>query len=191
MYTFAKKKLALVILALSFFCFASSANSGVLNYGQGLKFSTVIFQPKLIALLPVSGKEPYLVYAGFGCRECDINRSIYIHSPSDVPMQNAELGDRYLYPGIYYDADMQRVVKKVRMFAGSCLSQKSAAIIWFIKTKEIQGGWVDSKFVARVEGRKLIANYEEDPSISLNKVLYAVSKRVCKEVPGAKFASEP
>ena len=77
----------------------------------GQRFETVAFEPKLISTLNSKGREPFLVFSGLGCKEYEINRSVYIHSPSDSSMESGEMGARYSQPGKYYDYMTGRLVE--------------------------------------------------------------------------------
>ncbi len=61
---------------------------GVLDLPDGSKFQTNLYDMKVIGPLRTVHKLPYYVMSGVGCQECDANMSIYIHSPSDGPMED-------------------------------------------------------------------------------------------------------
>jgi hypothetical protein len=186
------------LIAISFatLAFSPTAKSappvhGVLTYEAGKRFETVVYEPQLLGILPAAGKEPFLVFSGLGCDECDINRSIYIHSPSDPAMESGEIGARYSNPGEYYDYESQELVETVRMFLGRCITEKEVSVIWFSNTKLEGGQWRESTFVAKVEGQALVDEFSNDNAISLAAILQAASKQACQEVPGMKFSIEP
>jgi hypothetical protein len=177
--------MAFVSVALS----APDVN-GELKYGEGKHLETVVFEPRLLGTLGAVGKEPFLVFSGLGCSECDINRSIYIHSPSDPPMVSGELGARYSYPGRYHDYMSGKLVETVRMFVGRCTAGNKDVVVWFSNTKVDGGRWSKSTFLAKVEGQSLVEGFNTDRSLSVASVL-AAAKHGCREVPGQKFGTEP
>ena len=191
MFLIARAAVWLVALILAPFANSSPAVNGVLTYGAGPKFETVVYEPRLLGVLPTVGKEPFLVFSGLGCSECDINRSIYIHSPSDSAMESGEIGARYSHPGNYYDPESGELVETVRMFVGRCITAKEASVVWFSNAKHADGRWRKSTFIAKVEGQTLAAGFNESRAITLDVVLRAASNRVCREVPGKKFSLEP
>ena len=80
-------------------------------------FKTGIYEAKLIAQLSYGEERPYFVFSGRGCAECDINPSIYIHSPSDG-LLNGEMAPRYPFPGqVFYHED-QSLIFESKMFFG-------------------------------------------------------------------------
>lgn len=71
---------------------------GIIHYSGGQRFQTALMRVEHLGELPAGSKAPFLVLAGYGCNDCDINRALYIHSPSDGPIQG-ESHPRYPYPG--------------------------------------------------------------------------------------------
>jgi len=178
-------------MLLASLALASPAVNGLLTYGAGLRYATVVYEPRLLGMLPADGKEPFLVFSGLGCSECDINRSIYIHSPSDPGMESGEIGVRYTHPGKYSDPETGQLVKVERMFIGRCTIGNGVSVVWLSYAKHADGRWRKSTFIARVEGKELSAGFTENRSITLETVLRAVSSRTCREIPGMKFSLEP
>jgi len=170
---------------------AAPQKNGELMYDVGKRFETVVFEPRLLATLPAVGKSLFLVFSGLGCSECDMNRSIYIHSPSDAPMESGETGDHYSHPGKYYDYMSGELVENVRMFVGRCTPAKDSVVVWFSNARIDSGRWSKSTFVARVEGQTLVANFTKDRLISIPAALNAIPRGSCREVPGEKFSTEP
>jgi hypothetical protein len=66
---------------------------------NGDEFATRIYRAEYIGQLPARHKAPFLILSGFGCRDCDANRSIYIISPDDGPMGDEGEQRRFSYPG--------------------------------------------------------------------------------------------
>lgn len=169
---------------------AEPATNGTLVYGSGLRYKTVVYKPKLLAMLGAKTGKSYLVFSGLGCDECDINRSIYIYSPADPRMESGELGSRYSYPGKYYHYMSQALVETVRMFVGHCIAPDAESVVWFMNSKLEQGNWKQSVYVARLEGETVAEGYSENMSLSKATVERAVKRRVCREVAGTRFSTE-
>ncbi len=163
----------------------------LLKYSQARAFKTAVHEPSLIAELRVSDGEPYLVYSGLGCKECDINRNLYIQSPADGPHQSGETGRRYSYPGRYRDPESQSLVETVRTFIGRCTPSKYEGVVWFSNTKLESGKWERSTYLAQVEVAKLVEYRQPKTVVTLLAAKQAVSKGVCKELPGKNFTTEP
>lgn len=162
------------------------------NKGREVKrYDTVVFSPRLHGQLKREHGEPYLVFSGLGCTECDINRSIYIHSPSDAPIENGERTARYSYPGRYFDVNSNALAERVRMFIGRCLPHAKEGVLWLMRRKEHSGAWETSYFVARVDGDQLFADYVSKESVPMNGLKKSVAEGICKELPGRDFYNEP
>jgi hypothetical protein len=162
-----------------------------LKYSHGRTFKTAVHEPILILELKVPDRDPYLVYSGLGCLNCDINRNLYIQSPANGPHESGETGRRYSYPGRYRDPESQSLVETVRTFIGRCTPSRYEGIVWFSNTKLETGAWQQSTYLAQVENTKLIEYKQPRPEVTLRAATRAVSKGICKELPGKKFTTEP
>jgi hypothetical protein len=181
----------LAIATLSTMVQAATDRSGVIKYSQGRTFNTGVYQPALIAEFAVPNAEPFLVFSGLGCKNCDINRNIYIQSPAEGSIVNGETGRRYSYPGKYKDLESQALVETVRTFVGQCTPSKNKGVVWFSNTKMKTGNWQRSTYLAQVEGAKLIEYKQPAPKVNLVFAQRAVAQRICRELPGRSFTTEP
>jgi hypothetical protein len=170
---------------------AVTDRSGVIKYSQGRTFNTGVYQPALIAEFTVPKAEPFLVFSGLGCNNCDINRNIYIQSPAEGSIVNGETGRRYSYPGKYKDLESKALVETVRTFVGRCTPSKNKGMVWFSNTKMENGTWQRSTYLAQVEGAKLIEYKQPSPKVSLVSAQRRVAQRICRELSGRSFTTEP
>jgi hypothetical protein len=170
---------------------AATDRSGVIKYSQGRTFNTGVYQPTLITEFTVPNAEPFLVFSGLGCKNCDINLNIYIQSPAEGSIVNGEIGRRYSYPGKYKDLESKALVETVRTFFGRCTPSKNKGVVWFSNTKMANGTWQRSTYLAQVEGAKLIEYKQPSPKVSLISAQRAVAQRICRELPGRSFTTEP
>ena len=162
-----------------------------LKYSHGRIFKTAVHQPVLIAEFQVRNEEPILVYSGLGCADCDINRNVYVQSPADGPHLSGETGRRYSYPGKYRDPETQTLVETVRMFVGRCTPSRHEGVVWFSNTKLQTGAWQRSTYLAQVEDAKLVEYRQPGPEVTMLAAMQAVSKRMCRELQGKQFTTEP
>lgn len=162
-----------------------------LKYSYGRIFKTAVHEPALLAELQVQNQEPFLVYSGLGCADCDINRNIYVQSPADGPHLSGETGRRYSYPGKYRDHETQTFVETVRMFIGRCTPSRHEGVVWFSNTKLQTGAWQRSTYLAQVEDAKLVEYKQPGPEVTVLAATQAVSKRMCRELQGKQFTTEP
>jgi hypothetical protein len=159
---------------------ASEPGNSKLTYGNGNEFQTDLYDARLLGELPADGKEPYLVFAGRECPQCDLDTNVYFRSPSDEP-GTGPLGVGSSYPGNYYVSDSGRLVARVRMFIGRCINSNVGAV-WFIQKRD-DGPWYKMVSTTYVSGTQLgNTTYTENlPKISV--VQAAVSNSQCREVP--------
>jgi hypothetical protein len=150
-----------------------------LTYGSGREFQADLYDARLLGELPAAGKEPYLVFAGRDCPQCDLNTNVYFRSPSDEP-GTGPLAAQSSYPGNYFASDSGKLVARVRMFIGRCLDSYDGAV-WFTEKRE-NGPWYKLVSTIYVNGTQLgITDYfEKLPKISV--VQTAVSNRQCREI---------
>lgn len=117
---------------------------------DGSRFQTTLFEVKALGALRTERKSPYLVLGARGCDRCDADLSIYIHSPSDGPMQAMATQARHRYPGRVLAATprgAQPIYQGVA-FIGECLDTYNGAV-WVQTERTVSadgtpGEWADS-----------------------------------------------
>ena len=170
---------------------AADSDFGSVKYGAGKVYKTGVYKPQLLATLPSKGTEPVLVLSGLGCTECDINLSVYIHSPAQGSMAPGERAPRYTYPGRYHDYMSQALVETVRMFVGQCTPDEKHGVVWFQNSKKETGKWERSTYLVQVEGVAPIEHRQAPREVSLQAALSAVARGNCREIQGRRFTTEP
>jgi len=158
---------------------------------NGSRFQTTLYRLKVVGELSSTSKSPYFVLSGFGCSECDANRSIYIHSPSDGPMKGEAEQQRFLYPGRESDAFTHRVIYKSRAFLGDCVAMYPNAVVWFERFATKEGQWHSRVVVAEVKSDNLAVQNIETNLPKIQEAVTATTKGQCKEIPGINRLSEP
>jgi len=172
-----------VLMAITFAAYAGEAQYTTLDYGEGNHFQTRLYDALLLGQLPAAGKEPYLVFSGRSCIECDENTSVYVHSPSDGPMKGKGLDARSTYPGNYYAYDTGELVARVRMFIGRCTDPSREAAVWFVHEKLDNGSWRDRVFVTYVMDGKLNDTQAAAPVPAIGVAKAAAAKGLCRQIP--------
>ena len=170
---------------------AAASDFGSVKYGNGQVFLTGIYEPSLIATLPLGDTKPVLVLSGFGCIDCDMNLSIYIHPVARGAMAAEEDAPRYSHPGRYHHYLTQALVETVRMFVGQCTPDGKPGVIWFHNTKLDSGKWQRSSLNVQIESAQLVVLDQPPALSSLPAARSAVATGKCKEVPGKRFTTEP
>lgn len=170
---------------------AAADDDRLLGFSQGRVFQTAVHEPQLVAELQVPGGEPFLLFSGLGCADCDINRSLYIERPANGPQRSGETGRRYAYPGEYRDPQTQSLVQAVRTFVGHCTPTLHEGVLWVTRSRAESGVWQQSRYLAQVEGAKLVEYPRPEPAVTLQAALKAVARGDCAELPGRKFTTEP
>jgi hypothetical protein len=164
----------------------------VLVLKDGQRFQTTIFDVRVLGMLRTARKAPYLVLGGRSCNQCDANTTIYIHSPSDGPMQNEAKQTRYTYPGHEVSYENGPIaVYEARTFIGNCLPGHDNSVVWHQRSRARDGNWVPSVFIVSVKSDSL-ASIELDHAIPpLSLTLQQVSAGECFEVEGIEQGTEP
>lgn len=165
--------------------------TGILELPDGSKFSTSLYQPKVIGQLRTARKMPYYILSGRGCQECDANTSIYIHSPSDGPMKDEGGQARFAYPGREVSYEDSKPVYEARMFFGDCVAGHPVAAVWFQHFLADDRQWHNSVFVAEVKDDSLVSKELAGQVPKISEAEEAVAKGHCQEVPGTEQSTEP
>jgi hypothetical protein len=164
---------------------------GVLVFPDGSKFQTALYHLKVVGQLRTVHKLPYYVLSGVGCRDCDANISIYIHSPSDGPMKAEGAQPRFSYPGRITSIEDRRVVSETKVFLGNCIVEHPDAVAWFERSMGNDKRWHESVFVAEIKEDHLVF---EELKVKVPKPSEAegsVQKSACRELPGVNQSEEP
>jgi hypothetical protein len=181
-----------ILIAITSAAYSDEARYTTLDYGGGKHFPTGLYDAALLGQLPAVGKEPYLVFSGRSCVECDENQSVYIHSPSDGSMKGRGLDARSTYPGNYYAYDTGKLVARVRMFIGRCIDSAQEAAVWFVHEKVDNGSWRDKVFVSSVTNGQLDDAEATSPLPGIGVAEAAVARGLCREIPPIQKAhTEP
>ena len=181
-----------ILIAIVSVSNADEKRSTTLDYGEGKHFQTRLYDAALLGQLTAPGKEPFLVFSGRSCTECDENRSVYVHSPSDGSMKGQGLDARSTYPGNYYAYDTGKLIARVRMFIGRCTDPSRDAAVWFVHERTENGSWRDKVFVTSVRDGKLDDAEATPPLPRIDVAKAAVAKGRCREIrPIQKAHTEP
>lgn len=171
---------------------AGSSEYTTLKYEGEKHFQASLHDATLLGELHALGKEPYLVFSGRSCVECDENIGVYIHSPSDGPMKGGGLDARSAYPANYFAYDTGKLVSRVRMFIGRCRNAEQNEVVWFIDEKVEDGGWQHKVFVAAVRDGALSDSEVTKPYPTIQAMRSAAAKNQCREIATiAKVYTEP
>ncbi len=164
-----------------------------LELRDGSRFKTSIYELKPIGELHTSKKQPYYIFSGRSCRDCDANITIYIHSPSDGPMKSEAAQPRYFYPGKELDYEDHKPLRDSRLFFGNCAASHANAAIWFDHVLGEDQKWRSEVFVAEVKDDRLVTSWLQENRYQpkLREAERAVHNGQCHEVAGVDRSSEP
>jgi hypothetical protein len=159
---------------------------------DGRRFQTTLYQVKVLAELHAQQKLPYIVMVGRGCINCDEHDSIYIHSPSDGPMQDEAHLRRYPYPGrLVSYLDGKTPVSQIRLFIGACVADYNDAMVWYSRERTDEGPFQSSVVIVRVNADTVQEVLLKSQLPPVADVLQRVRQGVCREIPGVDGHSEP
>ena len=129
--------------------------------------------------------------AGYGCNDCDINRSVYIHSPSDG-MIRGESQPRYSYPGTLIEWDTEdpaeRIIHRARVFVGACVENTSAPVVLWAVERPSSGMTAE---VARIEADTVRFDLLQAPPHVLRAAEKATGQDQCREIDPFDQGREP
>ena len=193
--TFHVGPLSVLLLSLSLIVcqpsLAQTTQMGNLTLPDGSKFKTTLYNLKLLGALKTEHKLPYYILSGVGCQECDANRSIYIHSPSDGPMKNEGEQRRFLYPGKETNYEDGTLWYEARTFFGECITAHPNSVVWFERSLGDDKQWHEDVFLVEVKGDRLLTDRFQRELPKVGEAETAVRTGHCHEVPGINRPSEP
>jgi hypothetical protein len=173
---------------------SAAERTGVVHFAGGHRFDTSLHGAELLGALPAQDKAPFLVLAGFGCTDCDINRSLYIHSPSDGPAAG-ESQPRFVYPGTLVEWDTPapdgEILRRARAFVGTCLESAEPVVLWVTEAGPAQEPGRTLAEIARVEADTLRLDTLPHPQRVLAAAEGAVRGGRCREIPPLEQLREP
>ncbi len=156
----------------------------VISHGD--VFETNLFDLEFVGQLKAVRKKPFLILIGRRCDSCDVNSSVYIHSPSDGPLKNESKQKRYNLPGPIFDYQSRDLLYAARLFWGEVIPNRFG-IIWF--QRELKNNrWDESVYFA-----ELMNDHVTDEFIKseLKTTLTQVEKGKAWEIKGEPISSEP
>lgn len=149
-----------------------------------------IVELDFIGQLKARDGAPFNIYSGKRCHNCESNRAIYIHSPTEGRMTTNTM--RLRYPGRLYSRVDGSLVEENRVFFGDCLPGYSAAtMVWFTRTRLDRVGWQDQVTLVESQGTSLRQKVLKDPAPLIDSTLDLVEQDRCREIPGAQLSTEP
>jgi len=149
---------------------------------NGTRFATGLYQVSVLGILPRSNKPPFFVLEGTGCVECDAVPLIYIQSPADGPVYYPTQ-KAYATPGIGYSSDIEDTVPivRARTFVGTCLSNMSVGVVWFVAERE-GSTWLSKVHVIDVLSDTLRTRDLPAPRPNVRDVTPYVATGSCREL---------
>jgi hypothetical protein len=158
-------------------------------FKNGQSFETKLFELEYIGQVSSNNKKPYLIFSGCDCQDCDANISIYIHSPLDGAIIVEHGQNRYQYPGTETDYETDSTLCISRAFYGQVLENING-VIWYENRLLENGKMGRIVFLSKIENEKLIDTLYIDNG-NLDETLNLLNKRLCIEIQGRKYSSEP
>ncbi len=141
-------------------------------------FETNIFDIGFIGQLNSRAKKDFLVLTGRQCQGCDANISIYIHSPSDGPLKNEALQERFGIPGKEFYYENLKLIYEGRAFWGEVLPGRTG-VIWFQKSLNEKSTWIESVAFAEITDDNVKTGTVTE---TLDRTLAQVKKGVAFEI---------
>lgn len=161
-----------------------------LLFKEGHSFDTELYNLEYIGQVATDNKEPFLIYSGRDCDECDANISIYFHTPRNGKLKVGNGENSYSYPGKETDYINNSLIYQARAFYGEVL-KGVFGVIWYQKTLQDNNTFKNTVYLAKVEGDS-IKNQELKGYDNLLKETQSFNKTgKNKEIKGIEYTSEP
>jgi hypothetical protein len=164
-------------------------DSSKLIFKNGRIIETKLNNLEFIGQINVEHKDPYLIFTGVDCKNCDANPSIYVHSPSDGELIIGSGKNTYGTPGRIFSYLNDSLLYEGRVFYGQILENKKG-VIWYQKTHMKTGKWESSVFIAEIKDNRKVDQFLIDTGL-FKQTIYLLQKGLCKEIEGKDQTSEP
>jgi hypothetical protein len=158
-------------------------------FENGRTIETKLFNLEYIDQIEVVNKDPYFIFSGVDCDNCDANVSIYIHSPSDGQLIVDQGKNKYSYPGKEFDYLTDSLIYECRVFYGQVLPINKG-VIWYQRTYLKDKVWENSIFIVDLTGMTKVHRFLDDNDL-LQQTLLLYNEGLCKEIEGLNYSSEP
>ena len=149
-----------------------------------------LYDTRYIGRLKTISQMPYLIMSGRGYNKFNKNLAIYIRTLSDSQEGDLLQQAQYPYPGILYEMGTNRIISETRMFYGDCLTNKLNIVIWYQKTIDIQGQYINNVFTIGVNNDTLEKNILKPPIPDIKETLELLEQGKCKELKGIDQTTE-
>jgi len=149
-------------------------------------FETNLFDLEYVGQLKGNHKRPFLILIGRPCDSCELNNSIYVHSPSDGPLLEGKKQKRYNLPGPINDYQTMEMIYVARLFWGEIIPGRFG-LIWFQKEMR-KNEWVESVFIAELVNDRIADGLTK---ADLKVTLDQLKKGKAWEIIGEPITSEP
>ena len=160
-----------------------------LIFKNGRIIETKLHDLQFIGQITLENKDPYLIFIGIDCTNCDANPSIYIHSPSDGELIVGNGKNTYGLPGRTFSYENDSLLYEGRVFYGQVLENRKG-VIWYQKTLMESGKWESSVFIAEIRNNNKEDHFLTETGL-LEQTLSLLQKGLCKEIEGNDHTSEP
>ncbi len=161
-----------------------------LVFKEGFSFDTELYNLEYLGQINTAGNAPFLIYAGRECDDCDVNTSLYFHSPRTGKLNVSAGANRYAYPGRERDLETDSLIYEARAFYGEVL-KGTKGIIWFQQTLIEDNTFQKSVYLARITDDKITGEELKDYDILFKETAALHKKKKNKEINGKEFTSEP
>jgi hypothetical protein len=158
-------------------------------FKEGHSFQTNLFDLEYIGQLPNENKAPFLIFSGRDCNACDANIAIYIHSPSNGPMNIANDKNSYTYPGTLVNYEDKSPLQSSRAFFGQVLENVNG-LIWYTKDETVKSKKSETTYLIRLS-KGTVDDTLYNQHLGLENTLNLLKRGLCKEILGRDFSSEP
>ena len=167
----------------------SRTDSTRLVFTSGRTMETNLYNLNYIGQIPLQHKAPLLIFSGRGCRGCDANISIYMHSPSDGKLDVEFGGHRYKWPGKEADYFTDKHIYTSRAFYGQVLKD-TIGVIWYEKRMVENGRWEHDVFLSWMDHDTRIDTMYFYKG-HLDQTLKLLGQGLCREIQGQEYKTEP
>jgi hypothetical protein len=159
-------------------------------FDDGTRFETPLYNLEYLGKLKTNEGPPFLILSGNDCDKCTAPEEIYIHSPAKGPLSLELVANRFPYPGKEFTRKDSMLLYDARVFLGTVLFNKPAAIIWYQKMRMPDGKMHENIFIAEVVNNNLKKSLQPAGTVDINETLRLLDAGKCIEIEGKEYLTE-
>lgn len=154
-----------------------------------LKLASIYDLKPIGALRPAAGDQPYFLFQGKACKDCNQDPGIYAVRPPSTGDGTSANPTGYVMPGKILDPRNHSVLSESRAFYGRCLRNRADDVLVIFQREKIDRHGMQSSVMIAEPPAKDHANHLEETLLErhlprINDTIQQMKHNACHEIDG-------